>query len=101
MKKRILAVLLSFCVMVGSVTCPAKVQAESGNAGADMAVDTDIVTGADTIADDYIGLDAEYHTQEQIREYYRSHPVKEMEAEYIIQPSVTALSYHSLESLAK
>ncbi len=83
MKKKILAVLLSFCITIGSVICPSRVQAENENAG------TDMVIAEDTAAKNYIGLDAEYHTQEQIREYCRNHPVKDMEAEYVTEPSVT------------
>lgn len=83
MKKKILAVLLSFCIITGSVIYPSRVQAENENAGADMVI------AEDTAAENYIGLDAEYHTQEQIREYYKNHPVSEMDAEYVTQPSVT------------
>lgn len=84
MKKRILAVLLSFFVTGSSMLCPAAAQAEE--------MDTDVSARADAEAADqgFIGLDAEYHTQEQIREYYQSHPVKGMEAKYITEPSVTA-----------
>ncbi len=80
MKKRILAVLLSFCVAGGSILCPSEARAEE--AGTQPASYMD--------AKGYAGLDAEFHTQEQIREYYNSHPVREMEAEYVTEPSVTA-----------
>ena len=69
MKKRILAVLLSFCVAGGSILCPSEARAEE--AGTQPASYMD--------AKGYAGLDAEFHTQEQIREYYNSHPVREME----------------------
>lgn len=73
MKKRIMAVLLAICVMAGSTPClAADVQAE------EMETDT------------YVGLDAEYHTQDEIREYYKNHPIKNMEAEFVTEPSVTA-----------
>ncbi len=56
MKKRILAVLLSFCIMSGSVLCPAMVQAEGVETGASASED---VLDSD-------GLDAEHNTQEPV-----------------------------------
>ncbi len=71
MKKRIMAALLAICMAAGYAPYPAAhVQAE------EMQADT------------YVGLDAEYHTQEEIREYYKSHPIKNMEAEFVTEPSV-------------
>ena len=73
MKKRIMAVLLAVCVMAGAAPClEADVQA------GEMETDT------------YVGLDAEYHTQDEISEYYKSHPIRNMEAEFVTEPSVTA-----------
>ncbi len=72
MKKRIMAVLLAVCIMVSSAPyLAADVQAE------EIQTDT------------YVGLDAEYHTQDEIREYYKNHPIKDMEAEFVTEPSVT------------
>ena len=52
MRKRIMAVLLAVCVMAGAAPCvEADVQAEE--------------------MDTYVGLDAEYHTQDEIKEYYK------------------------------
>ena len=71
MRKRIMAVLLAVCVMAGAAPCvEADVQAEE--------------------MDTYVGLDAEYHTQDEIKEYYKNHPIKNMEAEFVTEPSVTA-----------
>ena len=168
MRKKVLAVLLSISVFVGSLTCTAKAQAEEGNkteklladtgagngtssdnnlgTGTDAVVDSDIAfdsdtraendtgidndaesdsgtgidsdtgsnnagtdndaepdkdvdedtdsgtdtgNGTDAVKETYVGLEAEYHTQEQIREYYKTHPIRDMEAEFKVKPSVT------------
>lgn len=71
MKKRIMAALLAICMAAGYAPYPAAdVQAE------EMQADT------------YVGLDAEYHTQDEIREYYKSHPIRNIEAEFVTEPSV-------------
>lgn len=71
MRKRIMAALLAVCMTVGAVPClAAEVEAEEVNG--------------------FVGLDAEYHTQEEIRAYYQSHPIRKMEAEFLTEPSVTA-----------
>lgn len=49
-----------------------------------------IVYGDVPDAETPVGLDAEYHTQEEIRKYYQSHPIRNMEAEFLTEPSVTA-----------
>ncbi len=73
MKKRIMAVLLVICMMAGLILYLAtEVRAEEMQ------------------TDEYIGLDAEYHTQNEIREYYKNHPIRNMEAEFVTEPSVTA-----------
>ena len=72
MKKRIMAALLAVCVMAGSAPC--------------LAAD---VQAGEIQADTSIGLDAEFHTQDEIREYYQNHPIKNMEAEFVTEPSVT------------
>lgn len=82
MKKRILAALLSLCVMGTSALCPATAQAQEAEADAVYAED-----GSAT--ENFAGLDAQYHSQEEIREYYKSHPVTGMEVQYRIKPSVT------------
>lgn len=41
-------------------------------------------------SENFVGLDAEYHTQEEIKEYYKNHPIKKMEVQYSREPSVTA-----------
>ena len=74
MKKKITVFLLIISLLVGFVPCFAK----TGNA---QAKETD--------GDVYVGLDAKYHTQEEIRAFYESHPIQNMEAEYISPPSVT------------
>lgn len=72
MKKQIMAVLLAVCVFAASVIYPAE------SAGAE-----------ENTADEFVGLDAQYHTQDELREYYKSHPVSDLEAQYVIPPSVT------------
>lgn len=72
--KKIYAVLLVFSLVMGSLACPIGVKR---------------VQAAEQDTGTYVGLDAEYHTQEEIREYYKNHPVKNMEAEFSTKPSVT------------
>lgn len=70
---KLCAVLLSFTVTVTSLVYPSetkRVQAAERETG-------------------FVGLDVKYHTQEQIRDYYKSHPIKNMEAEFSEEPSVT------------
>lgn len=76
MKKRIMAVLLAVCMMADAVPClAAEVQAEEVQ---------------EEEVNEFVGLDAEYHTQEEIKAYYQSHPIRKLEAEYLIEPSTTA-----------
>jgi len=91
MKKRILALLLSVSMMASPGICPTNVQAGYREADVGMPVEADTGTGTDmgSTEDNYIGLDDEYHTQEQIKDYCRNHPVKDMEAKYVTEPSVT------------
>lgn len=72
MKKQIMEVLLTVCVFVASVFYPAEsTKAENGAAAA------------------FVGLDAQYRTQYELKEYYKSHPILNLEAQYVIPPSVT------------
>lgn len=75
MRKKITAFLLIFGLLTGSAPC----FAQTGNAKAE---ETDV--------EHFVGLDAQYHTQEEIRAYYESHPIQNMEAEFNSPPSVTA-----------
>ena len=80
-QRKLCAVLLSFTLIVGFLACPARteqVQAAEQGTGNPTELETE-----------FVGLDAEYHTQEEIREYYKNHPVTNMEPEYNIEPSVT------------
>lgn len=83
MKKRILAALLSLGVVGTTVLCQEMAQAQEAEAGVTYADDG-------SVAGNFVGLDAEYHSQEQIREYYNSHPITGMEVQYSVEPSVTA-----------
>lgn len=75
------AVLLAFSLMSGLLVCPTMTKLS-------QAVEQNTEKFSEKNLE-FIGLDAEYHTQEEIREYYKNHPVQYKEAEYSQRPSVT------------
>lgn len=50
----------------------------------------EMVNGGPGGPKDFTGLDVEYHTQEQIRNYYKKYPNYNPEPKYSIKPSLTA-----------
>ena len=70
MRKRVGAVLLSLCVLAGAAPVwAAEAQAEE--------------------IKEPVGLEAEYHTQEEIRTYVKNHPIQNMKPEFAVEQSAT------------